>query len=219
MKNKRQVVVAYSVWILCASVSLNIHAQEIVPASRAEQQEMMEKIGIASQKMTNLICNFEQVKDLSILNDKMISKGKMYYRNDNCLRWEYLSPYQYTFVLNDKKILMQAGDSRNVIDLKSSKFFQEIVKIMMNGINGSGLTDLKSFEARYYKKGTEWEVHLLPLQKDMKQMFSTIKLTFNTKDYTVDQVEMNERNGDATVIRLFDKQFNNKIEDDTFHID
>jgi hypothetical protein len=32
-------------------------------------------------------------------------------------------------------------------------------------------------------------------------------------------VEMNERNGDATVIRLFDKQFNNKIEDDTFHID
>ncbi|MDR1918504.1 MAG: outer membrane lipoprotein carrier protein LolA [Tannerellaceae bacterium] len=218
MKNKRQIAVC-SVLILCASVSLNIHAQKLVPASRAEQQEMREKIGTASQKMTNLICNFEQVKELSILNDKMISKGKMYYRNDNCLRWEYLSPYSYTFVLNDKKILMQTGDSRNVIDLKSSKFFQEIVKIMMNGINGSGLTDLKSFEASYYKKETEWEIHLLPLQKDMKQMFSAIKLTFNTKNYTVDQVEMNERNGDATLIRLFDKQFNNKIEDDTFHID
>jgi outer membrane lipoprotein-sorting protein len=123
-------------------------------------------------------------------------------------------------VLNGNTVLMQAENSRNVMDVQSSGFFREIIKIMMNGISGSGLSDLKSFDVRYFKREdiTLWEVHLLPRQKDMKQMFATIKLTFDTKDYSVVQVELTERSGDTTVIRLLDKQINVQIEDDTFHI-
>jgi outer membrane lipoprotein-sorting protein len=205
-------------WLVC--ISLNIQAQNIRPVSQEEQQEMTAQIESASQKMTTLICDFEQVKTLSILNEQMVSTGKMYYRNDHCLRWEYRSPYQYTFLLNKNTILMQTENSRNILDVKASRFFQEIVKIMMNSIHGGGLTDLKSFDARYYKqeKETLWEVHLFPVQKDMKQMFSTIRLIFNAKNYTVEQVEMNERSGDTTLIRLSGKQINVPIEDDTFHI-
>jgi outer membrane lipoprotein carrier protein len=197
---------------------MNVHAQDLRPASPEEQREIVAQIEKASRKMTSLTCDFEQVKTLSILNEEMISKGRMYYRNDHCLRWEYLSPYRYTFVLNNKTILMQAGNSRNVIDVKSSRFFQEIVRIMMNGING--MTDLKSFDVRYYKQEKEglWNAHLFPKQKDMKQMFTSIKLSFHPEDYTVGQVEMNERSGDTTVIRLSGKRINEKIEDDTFHI-
>ncbi|MDR0863633.1 MAG: outer membrane lipoprotein carrier protein LolA, partial [Candidatus Symbiothrix sp.] len=145
------------------------------------------------------------------------SKGKMYYRNDNCLRWEYSSPYLYTFVLNDKKVMMQAENSqKNVIDVKSSKFFQEIIKIMMNGINGNGLKDIKSFTVSYYWSANQWRVQLIPLQKEMKKMFSTIKLTFNVKDYSVDKVEMEEQNGDTTTILLSGKQFNKTIENAKF---
>jgi outer membrane lipoprotein-sorting protein len=201
-------------------ISLNVQAQDLRPASPDEQREMTRQIESASGKMTTLVCDFEQVKTLSILNEQMVSKGKMYYRNDRCLRWEYLSPYRYTFLLNNNTILMQTENSRNVMDVKASKLFQEIVKIMMNGINGSGLTDRKSFEARYYKreKETLWEVHLLPVQREMKQMFATIKLIFHAKNYTVEQVEMNEQSGDTTLIRLSGKQINVKIEDDKFHI-
>ncbi|MDR2810417.1 MAG: outer membrane lipoprotein carrier protein LolA [Tannerellaceae bacterium] len=218
MKNKQSIVL----WVVGLLFCINpyIRAQHTQAASPEEQREMITQIENASRKMATLICNFEQVKTLSILNENLVSEGKMYYRNDHCLRWEYLSPYRYTFVLNNKTILMQAENSRNVVDVKSSRFFQEIIKIMMNGISGSGLTDPKSFDAHYYKREKEmlWEVHLSPQQREMKQMFATIKLTFNTKDYTVEQVEMNERSGDTTVIRLFAKQINEKIEDDTFHI-
>ena len=199
---------------------ISLNAQQLVPATLEQQQQMLEKITESSIKMESLICEFEQVKILSILEEKMISKGKMYYRNDNCLRWEYVSPYIYTFVLNDKTIMMQAENSKkNVIDVKSSRFFQEIIKIMMNGINGSGLSDTKNFSVDYYWSETQWKVHLIPLQKEMKKMFSTIKLTFNVKDYSVDKVEMEEQNGDTTTILLSGKQFNKKIENEKFVID
>lgn len=194
------------------------HAQ-MLPATAEQQTMMLARILAASEKMESLVCDFEQTKELSILSERMVSKGKMYYRKNGRLRWEYLSPYSYTFVLNDKKILLQTEAGKNVIDIKSNRFFQELVKIMINGVSGSGLTDVKSFTNGYYWSERKWEVILRPVRKEMRQMFSSIKLTFNVDDFTVDSVEMEERNGDKTNIRLTDKKVNGKVEDRQFDID
>jgi len=199
---------------------VDMNAQQFVPATPEQEKLMLEKITDSSAKMESLVCYFEQVKELSILEEKMVSKGKMYYRNDNHLRWEYFSPYVYTFILSNKTIITQAENSKkNVIDIKSSRVFQEIVKIMMNGINGNGLKDIKSFSASYFWSENQWRVHLIPVQKEMKKMFSTIKLTFNVEDHTVDKVEMIDENGDTTTISLSGKQFNKKIENEKFIVD
>ncbi|MDR1602779.1 MAG: outer membrane lipoprotein carrier protein LolA [Tannerella sp.] len=214
MKNRKVFYSFAFAWLF----GLAIHAQ--MPPATAEQQKMMlEKIMAASEKMESLICDFEQTKELSVLSEQIISKGKMYYRKNGRLRWEYLSPYSYTFILNDKKILLQTETGKNVIDIKSNRFFQEIVKIMINGVDGSGLTDFKNFTNSYYWSDKKWEVILSPVKKEMKQIFSSIKLTFNVNDFTVESVVMEERNGDKTNIRLTDKKLNGKVEDRQFNID
>lgn len=195
-----------------------IHAQT-TPATPEQQQTMLDKITAASAQMQTLICDFEQTKALSILNEQIVSKGKMYYKQNGKLRWEYVSPYNYTFILNGDRILLQTESSKNVIDVKSNRLFREIVKVMINGVNGSGLTDLKNFTGKYYRSEKKWEVILTPVKKEMKQMFSSIKLTFNVSDFTVESVEMEEQNGDKTTIRLTDKKTNGKIEDRQFDID
>ncbi|MDR1860293.1 MAG: outer membrane lipoprotein carrier protein LolA [Bacteroidales bacterium] len=189
------------------------------PATPAQQRLMLEKITQASQSMQSLCCRFEQVKTLSLLDDKMRSQGMMFYRSDNSLRWEYTAPYVYTFVLHNNRVLMQTDRSRNVIDVKSSRLFQEIVRIMLSGVNGSGLADDKNFSARFFYSQKRWDVILTPLQKEMKQLFSAITLRFNANDYSVEQVEMAEKNGDTTVITLTDKKFNVEIADEKFRID
>ena len=199
---------------------LNVDAQQFSPATREQQQTMQESIAKSSADMNSLICDFEQVKELTILNEKMISKGKMYYRNDSRLRWEYQSPYFYTFLLNNNKILMKTESSQNVVDVKSSRLFQEIVRIMMSSINGTGLIDdSKSFTSTYHWGERECQVIFVPVSKELKKMFSTIKLTFNKNDYTVDKVEMEEQSGGTTVIKLTQKRFNEIIEDEKFAID
>ena len=42
------------------------------------QQEIIEQINAASAQMHSLECDFIQTKHLSILDDKMVSEGKMY---------------------------------------------------------------------------------------------------------------------------------------------
>lgn len=194
-------------------------AQPLVPATGDERRVMLEKIEESSRAMTSLACDFVQEKDLSILDERLVSTGRMYYRRDNRLRWEYLAPYLYTFVLNDEKILMQTGMSREVVDVKSSKLFREIVKIMMSSVNGRGLTDAKSFTVAFYRAGAAWKVVLVPVQRETRKVFSAIELTFNTADYTVDEVRMDEPNGDATLVKLSNKRFNAALDDETFAID
>jgi outer membrane lipoprotein-sorting protein len=208
-------------WSAIAVLALHAgaRAQEFVPATGEERQVMLEKIGEASRQMRSLACDFEQVKELSILDEQMVSRGWMRYRQDNRLRWEYVSPYRYTLVLNDQKMLVETEKSRNVVDVKSNKLFQEIVKIMMNSINGRGLTDVRSFSAAYYQREKEWKVALVPVQREMRRMFSVIELIFNVENFTVERVRMEEPNGDTTLITLSGKEFNGNLGDEIFVVD
>jgi outer membrane lipoprotein-sorting protein len=164
-----------------------------------------------------LVCDFEQTKTMSLLSDDITSTGKMYYRRDGCLRWEYAPPDAYTFIQNNKKALMLAGDKR-ISDVKLSRFFQEMVGVMMNGISGSGLTDTKNFDVSYSGNVAQLEVTLVPVRKEMKKMFSSIKLTFNLKDYTADEIELKEKSGDVTIIRLLNKQLNVDVDNAKFDV-
>jgi outer membrane lipoprotein-sorting protein len=193
--------------------------QATVPATGEERQVMLEKITAAARGMTSLACRFTQVKELSMLEERMVSRGEMFYRQDNCLRWEYLSPYLYTFVLNETRVLVQGEQGRNVVDVQSSRLFREIVKIMMSSVNGRGLEDTRAFTATCYRDAGAWRVTLVPVQRETRRVFSVIELTFNVEDYSVDRVRMEEPNGDTTVIELSGKRFNTTLDDALFTID
>jgi outer membrane lipoprotein-sorting protein len=208
---------------LCVAVllgwGLDVQGQDFVAATADQAPGMLERIQEASARMQSLVCDFEQSKSLSILNEVMVSKGKMAYRNDRCLRWEYVTPYVYTFVLNGQQVLMQAENSRQVLDVASSRFMQEIVQLMMDGISGKGIADSRRFKSSFYRSERLWRVDLAPLQRELKQMFSLVQLTFNVSDYSVEQVVMVEGNGDKTTITLSAKRFNIALDDARFAVD
>ena len=67
------------------------------------EAEIRHQIESAAVSMKTMQCDFVQTKYLRMLNDKMVSTGKMYYQQSDKLRWEYTSPYTYAFVLNGFK--------------------------------------------------------------------------------------------------------------------
>src|SRR5215213_4379449 len=59
-------------------------------------------------KVTNSIqSEFVQEKKLKMLNDKVISKGVLYFKKENKLRWEYNDPYSYIVALNNGKVMLK----------------------------------------------------------------------------------------------------------------
>ena len=163
-------------------------------------------------------CDFVQTKTLRMLNDKMVSRGKMYYQQSDKLRWEYTSPYLYTFILNGSKVLISKGKRNDVINVEQSKFFKEIARIMMNSVVGKCLNDKKDFKVSLSATPTEYIATLFPQQKQMQQMFQKIILHFNKQRAMVAKVELVEKRGDHTVIEMKNVKVNSPINAKVFTI-
>ncbi len=206
--------------ILCIICFNNLLLAQVKynPATDAQRKELIQKITASSEQMKTLKCDFVQKKTISILADEMISEGQLSYKQKDKLRWEYTKPYQYQFVMNGDKVMINSGKNKNIIDVNSSKVFKEISKIIMSGINGSGIFEQDKFTSKFFVGTADYQVSLTPKQKDLKQLFSNIKLYFNKTDYTVNMIEIEELNGDKTIIQMKNKQINKELSDEIFII-
>lgn len=187
-------------------------------AQNEGEQKIIQKISKAAQSMTSMQCDFVQTKHMKLLNDNMVSYGKMYYQQNSKLRWEYTSPYTYTFILKDSKVLLKKGNRNDVIDVNQNKMFKEIARMMMNSVVGKCLTDKKDFKISVAETPEQYVATLLPQKKDMKQMFSKIILYVNKRQLSIAKVEMQEKKGDNTVIELKNIQLNKNINASVFAI-
>ena len=188
-----------------------VHAQS--------EAQIRQQINQAASQMKTMQCDFVQTKHLKMLNDKMVARGRMYYRQGNQLRWEYVTPYTYTFILNENKVLLKSSQRNDVIDVNQNKVFKEIARIMMNSVVGKCLSDEKDFKTQITTVGQEWVATLQPLRKDMKQMFQQIILHLDRQQAVVRMVELIEKNGDRTVIELKDIHKNEAIASSVFAVD
>lgn len=203
--------VLFFLMALCLCL-LNLSAQKV------NEAKVKQQINAVASKMKTMQCDFVQTKYLKMLNDKMVSRGKMYYQQSNKLRWEYTYPYTYTFVLNGSRVLISKGKRNDVINVNQSKFFKEIARIMMNSVVGKCLTDSKDFKVSLSGASAEYVATLYPQQKQMKQMFQKIILHFNKQNSTVSKVELIEKKGDRTIIELKNVKSNAPINAKVFGI-
>ena len=198
--------------VLCCSL-FSISAQQ-----KVDEEKIRQQINAVASTMKTMQCDCVQTKYLKMLNDKMVSHGKMYYKQSNQLHWEYTSPYTSTFILNDSKVQISQGDRKDVIDVNQSKFFKEIARIMMNSLVGKSFTDQKDFTSSIVEDGSEYVATLYPRQKQMQQMFQSLVLHFDKQKSIVSVVELIEKKGDRTVIELKNVKTNIPVDEKAFHI-
>lgn len=191
--------------------SLATKGTQELSAQEMNDAQIRQKINRAASALKSMQCDFVQTKSLRMLNDKMVSKGKMYYQKSDKLRWEYTTPYTYTFILSGDKVLLKNQNRNDIIDVNKNKLFKSIAQIMMNSVVGNCITDDKNFKTSLATTQTEWVATLQPLRKDMKQMFQKIILHFNKQKSMVSSVELIEKAGDKTLIELKNIKTNESI--------
>ena len=185
----------------------------------ATARQMMEQVNDAARKMKTLQCSFVQTKTLKMMKSKLVSNGRMSYSQPALLRWEYTSPYAYTFIVNGAKVLMKSRQRRDVVNAAQNKVFREITNIMLNSVTGKCLTDKQNFTTRMLVNGDRWIARLTPMKKEMKQLFSTLVITFDKRQMVAVSVEMIVNSGDNTLILLRDVKKNAPVDADEFKVD
>ena len=189
------------------------------PATPEQQAKIISDINAAAKDIRTLLCDFTQTKDLSILNDKMVSQGTMTFMQPANLRWAYTSPYNYTFIIHDEKVHIAKGNKRNSIDIKNNQVFQEIARLMAGSVTGRCLTQTKDFSVKILIADKSYIAVLTPKDKQLKKMFHTIRLTFDRARKIITTVEMTENGGDATVIEFCNIQQNKPVSEKAFSLD
>ena len=171
----------------------------------------------ATQKTYSIKSDFEQEKNLSMLSEKITSKGKFWFKKDNLVRMEYNHPFQYLMIINKNNVFVKDGQKENTISTKSNKLFQQINKITVDCVQGTMLNN-PDFKVRVFENARSYLIELSPSAKGLKEYFKNINVVVDKKEYTVSRIEMQEISGDNTIINFTNKELNVTISDALFAI-
>ena len=171
----------------------------------------------ANKKINSIKCDFIQDKNLSMLTEKITSKGVFMYKKVNRLRMEYTYPYEYLMIINNDKFYVKDDKKETKISSKSNKSFQQINKIMIDCIQGTALEN-SSLISKIFENKSTYLIEVTPLEHAVKEMFKKIIIYLDKKDYSISMLEMNELSGDNTVIKFNNKELNATVSDALFYI-
>ena len=156
----------------------------------------------------SIISDFIQEKNLSVLSDKIISKGKFYFKKENNIRWEYTEPYRYLIIISNNQLFTKDEKGQKQYDIQSNKMFQEMNKFITGCINGDILKNTKDYKIEYYENPHKYYVKLTPYSEKVKQMLNEVHIYFDKANLSVDGIKMVEAEGDYTKIDFINKKIN-----------
>lgn len=172
---------------------------------------------IESKKVNSIGSDFRQEKVLSLLEEKMESNGKFWFKREDKIRIEYQQPFQYLLILNKDEIIIKDHDKQNRLNVKSNKLFQQINRIILDCVQGS-ILDNKDFEVAAFENSKYYRLEMKPITKGLQDFFSQIVVLVDKKDFAASELSLHEVGGDYTTIHFSNKELNATIPDSVFDL-
>ena len=179
-------------YLMCLS-ALTVMGQTKLTSE--QEKQVLAKMEQSSNALHSLQCDFVQSKRMKILSKEMQSKGILYFKKPDKIRWQYTTPYDYTFVMNGDKVQIKSAKSTKNIDIQGNKIFRQITTII----------------DAYFAK-------MLPKKKEVKQVYAAIEVYFNPALTMVERIKMIEKSGEYTVVKLLSPKMNTTINESIFKV-
>ena len=156
------------------------------------------KFNQESQSIFSITSDFTQTKNLKMLAEKIVSKGQFSFKKNNKVRMEYLTPYKYLLVINNNTIYIKKDN-----------------KLILECVQGTVINN-KDFNTSLFENETIFLLQLIPNKKEMKNLFQTIQIYIDKKNYTVNKLNLIEASGDNTELQFTNKNINPTLSDDIY---
>ncbi|MNS47859.1 lipoprotein chaperone [compost metagenome] len=200
---------------LAAVLSIQIsHAQFSPVANPASVQQVL--AGNAAKTQT-ISSDFTQIKNMKMLNDKVSSKGKFYFKQQDKVRIEYTQPFQYLLVMSGGMITVKENGKVSKINTRNSLTMQSVNRVMMDCMRGTVFSN-KDFSVKALASASQYLLKLSPVNASMKSLFKQIDVYINKADNNVSKLVMTENNGDYTEMVFSNKKLNTALSDALFSV-
>lgn len=171
-----------------------------------------------NEKSLKIITNeadFTQEKYISVMTEKVVSKGEFYFMKPNKMRWETTEPKIHIIVLDNGKMTIKEKGKVKIYDTNSNRMFKGLNDMMLTTASGNML-NAKDYTYSLFENDKSFLVELHPIQTVTKKFVKTIEIVVEKYDYTVSQIKMNEPSGDYTRIEFSNSKLNGAISSDKF---
>lgn len=178
---------------------------------------LISKIKTYTSETISIKSDFIQEKHLNMLEEVLISEGHFIFQKENNVLWEYTHPIDYAIIVYDGKFIIRDIDKFSEFNIESNRMFKEINNMIITSVSGNFLNN-PDFEATYFENSEFYMVNLIPVKLEVKEMLSEIEIYFDKKDISVSKVKFIEPGDDFTLIKFFNKEFNQPISKQVFKV-
>ncbi len=202
--------------LLTGSPALNAQTKPMPPDLIDRVKKQVKQFALTTRSIS---CRFKQEKEMSMIAEKINSGGTFHFKKEKMLRWEYTEPYSYIIVIRNDRISIRDEGDVSHFSISSNQVFLEINRIIMGSVQGTLFDDEKNFRSSFFESPTAYIVRLQPKNARLRNSLLEIAIYFNTRDFSVDRLEMTESGGDKTRIQFSEKVFNKPVGDEKFVVD
>ena len=204
--------------VLFGLLSTTLFAQKEGFKKVTEESNFRKKIETVTLSTKSISSDFIQKKQLSFMEEPIISEGHFYFKKEQKIRWEYQQPFSYIVILNGSNLLIDDEGHTNEIDLKGNKTFQEINATINNSMQGKVWGDSKDFTPSLFENEELYLIQLTPETEQMREYLTKIEVFFDKKSYQLEQVILLENGGDFTQISFKNRKINGEVEEALFKL-
>lgn len=159
-------------------------AQKLEGAAR---EKAIAAILQANDLQTTLQFRFVMTRHSALLTEDLVSRGKAAYAYPDKVRWEVEQPRPSLFVM----------DGINPGDRRQQSLLRNVAKL-----GEKGLINETDFIVTVYATPRTWQVDLVPLRRDLSQLFTRITLLTDAGTGVLRSVVLSEQGGDTTQLEL-----------------
>lgn len=208
---KRLIIV---VFILLAGLGISGQSWEKFDPS-TEFNRRLSETALQSQ---SIVCDFVQEKYLDVFAEKVISKGKFYFRKADKICLSYTEPVDYLIVINGQKLKIVSDGKTNIVDLGTNKMMHGMNNLLAACMTGDLGLLKEGYQMEYLQDKESYLVKIKPLSQGMKAYMVEMAIWFDKKDMAVKQLRLSENANDYTEYRFLNRKFNTLTDDEKFII-
>ncbi len=200
-------------FILLAITFYFLIPHQTVGVERLQADEVVQRLREVREKTMDFSADLLQEKKLSLLKEKVISKGRIRYKKPDHFLIEFFQPEPSQMVFDGKTLLLYFKEEK----------VAERYRVQANPMVEKYFLFSKD---PFQEKLAQWKItedresilvmEILPREKEA--MFVKTRLWISKKDWVVVGMEMVEKNGDTTLLRYSNYRVNTGLTEEDFQI-
>ncbi|MEN6570093.1 MAG: outer membrane lipoprotein carrier protein LolA [Rikenellaceae bacterium] len=166
--------------------------------SEGSEDSFYSELSRRSSEVVSLNSRFTQTKHVKLLNTKVVSQGKFYYKRGGAIRFDYSTPKIMSIIMLKDKLRIETQSKATTYDFARQPSLAELAAIIEACVSGNIKNLPDKYKVVYTLSPDCHVVTITNLKKTPDNPYTKIELHFDLDNYSLKELILYERSEDTT---------------------